>query len=310
MPLTGQVIVARTAEMYQWKESLQTPQGGHTELPRTILQKAVLDAFAPELLKILLKESTPSRDFADLVPSNAAFDTQVVELIDRADNEGWLGDLIDAMLRARNGNAHFVAAVRPIADKLKAEGSSSMGPKVSLDGSSPVSKGTEDWYDIPIVEDKNPEMRFRSNCFWAVDAKLNGWRLDTLDCHKFRISLSEALTPDAPRGWTRDGNDYYNGDPQNPRVGDMRVRYLGLPSGTPISVLARQNGDDFAIYKATNGYELPVVAEIGDHSASELIESRRKDVATYTWLKRGGAAFLLVIGLALAWAFSGFRKST
>jgi hypothetical protein len=105
-----------------------------TESPRTILRRAILAAFKPESLTQLLAESL-NRKFTDLVP-NAAFDTQVFQLIDRADDEGWLGDLVDAMLKAREGNPSFVATVRPLADTIRMQGlASAMGPKVSLDDS-------------------------------------------------------------------------------------------------------------------------------------------------------------------------------
>lgn len=111
-----------------------------TELPRTVLRKAILAAFKPESLTQLFSENL-NRDLTDLVPANAAFDTQVFELIDRGDDEGWLGDLIDATLKAREGNATFVAAVRPIADKIQAEGlASAMGPRVFLNGETDARK--------------------------------------------------------------------------------------------------------------------------------------------------------------------------
>ncbi len=143
---------------------------------------------------------------------------------------------------------------------------------------------------------QNPDMPFRSKRFSAVDAKLGGWRLDagTLD----RIALSEALTPAAPAGWTLSGGDYYRGDPASPKVGDMRVRYAGLPAGTTISVLAMQSGDGFALFTAKNGYQLEL-AEIGDRSAAELIEHKRKSEAILTWILRGVGTLVMFVGFAV-----------
>jgi hypothetical protein len=115
------------------------------------------------------------------------------------------------------------------------------------------------WSDDPVNSSEfkypdghqNPEMPFRSKRFAASDAKLGGWKLDagTLD----RISYAQALTPTAPAGWTLSGDNYYRGDAAAPKVGDMRVRYVGLPSGTTISVLAMQSSDGFAVLPAHPG---------------------------------------------------------
>ena len=73
-------------------------------------------------LKQFLGEGTPSWDFDALVTADAAYDKQISELIRRANNEGWIGDLVDTVLEARKGNARFVAAVGPIADQIKKDG--------------------------------------------------------------------------------------------------------------------------------------------------------------------------------------------
>jgi transmembrane protein TMEM43 len=163
---------------------------------------------------------------------------------------------------------------------------------------------SREWSDDPVNSSEfrypdghqNPEMPFRSKRFAASDAKLGGWKLDagTLD----RVGLSQALTPNAPSGWTLSGDNYYRGDASAPKVGDMRVRYLGLPSGTTLSVLARQSGDGFAVFTAKNGYEVEL-ASAGDHSAAELIENKRKAEAILTWILRGVGTLLMFLGFAV-----------
>jgi hypothetical protein len=163
---------------------------------------------------------------------------------------------------------------------------------------------THEWSDDPINSSEfkypdghqNPEMPFRSKRFAASDAKLGGWKLDaaTLD----RVGLSQALTPTAPSGWTMSGDNYYRGDASAPKVGDMRVRYLGLPSGTTLSILARQSGEGFAVFTTKNGYELEL-ASTGDHSATELIENKRKAEAILTWILRGVGTLAMFLGFAV-----------
>jgi Transmembrane protein 43 len=68
--------------------------------------------------------------------------------------------------------------------------------------------------------------------------------------------------------------------------GDMRVRYVvSLPSSSMISVLAKQSGNGFTALTAKNGHEVELAA-VGNHSAAELIEGKRKSEATY--LQRHG----------------------
>ena len=143
---------------------------------------------------------------------------------------------------------------------------------------------------------QNPEMPFRNARFAASDAKLGGWTLDadTLG----RVNYSQALKPDAPAGWTRSGDNYYRGDAAAPKVGDMRVRYVGLPSGTTISVLALQSGDGFAVFPTKNGYRVELAA-VGNRPAAELIEGQRKAEALLTWILRGVGTLLMFLGFAL-----------
>jgi Transmembrane protein 43 len=162
---------------------------------------------------------------------------------------------------------------------------------------------SKEWSDDPINSSdfkhpdghQNPQMPFSNKRFAASNAKLGGWRLDpgTLD----RISLSQALAPTAPSGWTPSGDNYYRGDPASPKVGDMRVHYVGLPSGTTISVMAMQSGDGFAVFTTKNGYQLEL-AEIGDHPSTEMIEAKRKSEAVLTWILRGVGMLVMYVGFA------------
>ncbi len=163
---------------------------------------------------------------------------------------------------------------------------------------------TREWSDDAINSSEfkypdnhqNPEMPFRNKRFAASDAKLGGWTLDagTLD----RVNYAAALTPDAPAGWTRSGDNLYRGDASAPKVGDMRVRYVGLPSGTTISLLAKQSGNGFGVFTTKNGYQLELAA-VGNQSAAELIEGKRKAEATLTWILRAVGTLVMVLGFAV-----------
>jgi transmembrane protein TMEM43 len=78
----------------------------------------------------------------------------------------------------------------------------------------------------------------------------------------------------------------------------MRVRYVGLPSGSAISVLAKQSSDGFAAFTAKNGYEVELAA-VGNHSAAELIEGKRKSEAILTWILRAVGTGVMFLGFAI-----------
>jgi hypothetical protein len=143
---------------------------------------------------------------------------------------------------------------------------------------------------------QNPAMPFRSKRFAASDAKLGGWTLgpDVLG----RIAYAQKLTPDAPPGWTLREENYYRGDPAAPKVGDIRVSYVGLPSGTTVSVLAMQRGDGFAPFTTKNGYQVELAA-VGDQSAAALIEGQRKAEALLTWVLRSVGTALMFLGVVI-----------
>ena len=107
-----------------------------TEGPRKTLRKAIVSVIPRGSLRQILAEATPSWDFDALVTADADYDKQVSQLIRRANNEGWIGDLVDAVLEARKGNARFVAAVRPIADQIKKDGE--LPPDEAPEGRIPV----------------------------------------------------------------------------------------------------------------------------------------------------------------------------
>ena len=144
---------------------------------------------------------------------------------------------------------------------------------------------------------ENPEMGVKSARYAADDAKLNGYTLDadTLG----RIDLSTDLHPTAPDGWTQDGSKLYKGaNISSPQVGDLRVGYQGLASGTTISVLAQQSQNGFAPFTTSNGYQLDM-AEMGNQPLANMITQERNAESTMTWILRAVGLFVMFIGFFL-----------
>ncbi|HEX2593253.1 MAG TPA: TMEM43 family protein [Rhizomicrobium sp.] len=146
---------------------------------------------------------------------------------------------------------------------------------------------------------ENPSKSLASQRLNADDTTLGGYKLgaDTLDL----VDPDTVLKPEAPDGWTRSGDAYYNASAQQPKVGDLRVSYRGLKSGTTLSILAAQSGDSFAAYVAPNGYQVHAAA-IGNQTAAQMIAEKRSEESFLTWILR--LVGLIVVWAGLAWFLS------
>jgi Transmembrane protein 43 len=163
---------------------------------------------------------------------------------------------------------------------------------------------TEGWADTPIDSAQfhhpeghaNPAMPFRSQLLAASDAKLGGFTLDADTMGQ--LDFSQAITPDAPAGWTASGGRLFKGDPAAAKIGDIRVSYKGLPVGATISVLAAQSRGGFAPFVTANGYSVHLAA-MGDQPAAAMIAAKQHSESTLTWILRAAGTLATVIGFAL-----------
>jgi len=161
------------------------------------------------------------------------------------------------------------------------------------------------WSDEPIDSSQfahpegheNPAMPFTSHKYAATDAKLGEFTLD--ESTLSQIDGTNVLKPDAPDGWTQSAGNLYKGaNAATPAVGDVRVNYKGLPSGTTISVLAKQSSGGFADYTTSNGYTIHM-ARAGNAAADQMITDQKKVESMITWILRGVGAFLIFIGFTM-----------
>jgi hypothetical protein len=142
----------------------------------------------------------------------------------------------------------------------------------------------------------NPDMPFRSSRMSASDAKLGGYTLDADTLGD--IDPPQSLTPDAPDGWQKSSDKLYKGDPSSPKVGDLRVSYHGLPTGSTISVLAAQSSGGFGTFTTPNGYTIHM-ASAGNHPAAEMIAQQRSTESIITWILRGVGLLVMWIGFSM-----------
>ncbi len=155
----------------------------------------------------------------------------------------------------------------------------------------------------------NPQMRYMRRAFAARDAALGAFRpgeqvLQALTAETpFPV---DGPLPDAVRRQIAqmgqavqvvDGRIYIGADPSQPRIGDQRIFYLVAPQG-PLSIVARQAGQDFAPYQTEAGDRLIMVRQ-GSAGAAEMFSDAERANVTITWLLRGFGALAMFMGFGL-----------
>jgi hypothetical protein len=211
------------------------------------------------------------------------------------------GSIVDPVMNLSFPNE---VAVRRQADMYQWKESEKSSSHTSLGGSKKTTTTytyTAAWSDMAQDSSNfkhpdghaNPPMPFGNSRFVASDASLGGYTLDarTLDL----IDPPQALAPAAPAGWTLSNGQYYKGDPAQPKIGDMRVAYAGLPSGATLSVLAAQSGNGFAPFTTANGYPVQLT-ELGNRPSSVMLADKRSAESMLTWILRAVGGFAIFIG--------------
>jgi hypothetical protein len=89
----------------------------------------------------------------------------------------------------------------------------------------------------------------------------------------------------------------YVGTPDEPRVGDLRIRYRQIPDGT-LSFVGRQSGAGLVPYRASNGQEF-LLARAGAHGAAAMFDMAQHDNVVLTWVIRAVALVFMWVGFAL-----------
>jgi len=81
-----------------------------------------------------------------------------------------------------------------------------------------------------------------------------------------------------------------------PRIGDMRVKFR-VVYPHEVSVVARQHGDSFTGYVASNGNRIDLLSD-GVRSSAEMFESARSANSFITWLVRIVGFLMMYFGLS------------
>lgn len=138
---------------------------------------------------------------------------------------------------------------------------------------------------------QNPTPRYAAASFNAQGATLGGFRLS--DPQIGGLPADQTLTLPG----SGEGTRYIGNDPNNPRVGDLRVSWrYARPDA--VSVIAAQVGDGFGPYATNAGDRLQLI-QSGSVPAAAMFQQAQDDNATMTWILRLVGVVVMFIGWAL-----------
>lgn len=77
---------------------------------------------------------------------------------------------------------------------------------------------------------------------------------------------------------------YVGLDSHSPAVGDMRIRFSVVKTGT-VSLVGKQSGNEITLYKTSNGVDLALLAN-GKKSSTEMFADAQAANLQLTWILR------------------------
>lgn len=87
--------------------------------------------------------------------------------------------------------------------------------------------------------------------------------------------------------------------PNDPQVGDMRVRWTLVPTDVPVTLIAQQHGDSFVPYISKGCRGTVNLIRDGEWAVDELFEDAATNNKLLTWGLRGLGFLMLFFGLML-----------
>jgi hypothetical protein len=170
-----------------------------------------------------------------------------------------------------------------------------------LDWSDKLIRSSE--FKVPTGH-KNPQtMPYQSNRWLADKASFGAFELTSYHIAHLHDGAPLTVTPEMldeklQTQFQYMGDLLYHGkDPDNPKTGDMRIRY-NLLEPQEISLVGRQINNSFEAYVTTNGEEILFITN-GVHSAEALFAKAHEANVFRTWLLRGVSFFMMFVGLSL-----------
>ncbi len=151
---------------------------------------------------------------------------------------------------------------------------------------------------------QNPTPRFLSRTETAPEARLGARRLTGEQLRSLGEAQPLPLDPariSLPAGAKVAGDVVYiGGDPEQPRVGDLRISFLAAAPAAA-SVVGAQAGDGFAPFATRAGDRL-LLMSAGQVPAAGMFQDAQDANTVLTWVLRAVGAVLMLIGFALLWS--------
>jgi hypothetical protein len=145
---------------------------------------------------------------------------------------------------------------------------------------------------------QNPPVLVPEAVFDGSGVTLGAYRVDPPVLA--RLDAFSAIPPGVapPGGYSVAGDYFYRGqDPNAPALGDVRVRFSGVPAQT-VSVVAGQAAGALTTFRDRSGYAI-VLAEPGSVSAAVLFQDAQRAEGRLTWILRGAGFAGIFVGLLL-----------
>ena len=160
-------------------------------------------------------------------------------------------------------------------------------------------------FKVPEGHSNPRQVAFQSQNFAANPVKMGTFVLPPLLVEKLTnfepvpmdASMIQNLAAPLRNKAQVSGDWCYIGNPAEPNIGDMRIKFDVVKPG-PVSVVARQVSSTFEPYTAGNGKTVAVITP-GVHSAESMIAGEKAENRLIGWLLRGGGLLLMFIGVYL-----------
>ena len=112
---------------------------------------------------------------------------------------------------------------------------------------------------------------------------------------KAAVPLSSA--DNAKRISEHDGGLYAGDNPNQPQVGDLRIKFTQVGE-TDLTIVAKQVGSTFEPYRAKAGSTVDLQRK-GIASADEMFTAAKESNTVMTWILRGAGFFLMAMGFGM-----------
>ena len=144
----------------------------------------------------------------------------------------------------------------------------------------------------------NPPFPVKSEDYYAKSGKLGDFMLTSKQIERMHAYKELENLPQKYE-YKINGNSYYKGnDLQNPQIGDIKISYQFVPSGTGISIIGKQKPDNTLTsmtYKDSTVY----LQQDGIKDKAEMLDTFKQSNKIFTIILRVAGWFIMFIGLSM-----------